>query len=309
MVYGDPSTYKSFLVMDIAFCVASGHDWNDRKVTQGDVLYLAGEGHKGIQKRMMALEEKYQCTVPDIHVSNAPTNLHDSRAVDEVLEEIASHQLKPRLIVIDTMHRNFLGDENSSKDVGILIQNLSILRDKTKATILLVHHSGHVDKGHSRGSSAIRGSLDTEFRMKKGSSGLATLICTKMKEFEEPRELCFELVPLSIRLPTSVVESTAYIQLSGSVASKKVDRNQQVLTALERAIDAKGKNASSKVVSQHPTLAGKLGVTKQDWKSEALTDYVNISKQSTKDSTFRRASKNLIDAKIVLEVDGRFYLP
>jgi RecA-family ATPase len=308
MVYGDPSTYKSFLVMDIAFCVASGHDWNDRKVAHGDVLYLAGEGHKGIQKRMMALEEKYQCSAPDIHVSKAPTNFHNSNAVDEVLKEIALYQLKPKLIVIDTMHRNFLGDENSSKDVGILIQNLSVLRDKTKAAILLVHHSGHVDKGHSRGSSAIRGSLDTEFRMKKNSDGIATLMCTKMKEFEEPVELRFELAPLSIMLPSSIVESTAYIQLTDTVVSNRIDRNQQALIALERAIDDKGRNASPKAVCQHPNLGGKKGVTKEEWRAEAYKDYANISQQSTKSATFRRASKNLIDAKVVIEVDGYFYL-
>ena len=75
MIFGAPACAKSFLAMDIAFCVAIGIDWNGNSTKQGGVIYLAGEGHNGISKRFKALESKYQTSANNLYLSEIPALL------------------------------------------------------------------------------------------------------------------------------------------------------------------------------------------------------------------------------------------
>ena len=43
-MYGPSGSFKSFLALDWACHIASGIDWDQHKVIQGAVLYVAGEG-------------------------------------------------------------------------------------------------------------------------------------------------------------------------------------------------------------------------------------------------------------------------
>jgi RecA-family ATPase len=46
-----PSSKKSFIAIDMAACVATGHAFFDRAVRKGNVLYCMAEGQAGMQKR------------------------------------------------------------------------------------------------------------------------------------------------------------------------------------------------------------------------------------------------------------------
>ena len=71
-----------------------------------------------------------------------------------------------RLIVIDTLNRNFGGaDENSTKDMTAFVSNLDLLRAEHGATILVIHHSGHTNSGRSRGSSVLYGAVDANMQV------------------------------------------------------------------------------------------------------------------------------------------------
>ena len=75
MLFGSPASGKSFIAMDIAFCIAIGNDFANKPVQQGQVVYLAGEGFNGLSKRFKALEAKYQIQTNDIYISNMPASL------------------------------------------------------------------------------------------------------------------------------------------------------------------------------------------------------------------------------------------
>ena len=47
-------TFKSFVALDMACCVAIGRPWHGRAVKQGRVLYCVGEGAAGFPKRLRA---------------------------------------------------------------------------------------------------------------------------------------------------------------------------------------------------------------------------------------------------------------
>ena len=51
MLYGSPSSGKSFSALDMGACVATGLDWHGNAVQQGGVLYFVGEGMQGVGRR------------------------------------------------------------------------------------------------------------------------------------------------------------------------------------------------------------------------------------------------------------------
>lgn len=306
MLFGEPGTYKSFLAMDLAFCVGVGIDWNGKPVEQGEVIYLAGEGRSGIQKRFRALEEKYGCAQQDVFVSSKPAELIDSRSVEQLLEIIEKEVTKPLLIIIDTMHRNFgSGDESSSRDFGVFMKHLDLIKSHTKAAILFIHHPGHGGKSHSRGSSAIRASLDAEYLLKKKGDG-AELVCTKMKEFEAPANQSFKLKQVEVKVTTGTVNS-AYLEAVGNGSpSGKPNRESQVLSILQQMIEAKGIAIPSSVTKNRPELTGKYWIKTEDWRQQAYTELAkDLPKQQSRQATFKRCKDNLIASGKVLE-DGDF---
>ena len=63
MLFGKPASAKSFIALDIAYCVAQGIDWNGYTTSQGKVVYIAGEGFNGLSKRFKALSTKYSTEI------------------------------------------------------------------------------------------------------------------------------------------------------------------------------------------------------------------------------------------------------
>lgn len=306
MIYGEPGTYKSFMAMELAFCIGHGLDWYGNATLKGDVVYLAGEGASGIQKRFAALEAKYSNTQQGIFVSSKPAEILSTNSVDEILEAIDENKCKPVLIVVDTLHRNFgEGDENSSKDVGAFIKHLDLIKEKTGAAILCIHHSGHNNSNHSRGSSAIRASLDTEYQLKTKGAGVE-LICKKMKEYEKPDFMEFILKPITINVTTGNTES-AYLELA-TLGSSKPNRSDLLIEQLQLLLTSSGKPLPTAISQAKPALQGKNAVVLQQWRKavyQALDP--DLPKTSSKQATFNRCKKELLAKGLILE-NGDFIM-
>ncbi|WP_417706513.1 AAA family ATPase [Rheinheimera aquimaris] len=307
MVFGEPGTYKSFLAMELAFCISKGLDWYGNSTFKGDVIYLAGEGFSGIQKRVTALESKYSTHQQGIYVSSKPAEIINANSVSEVLKAIDDHSIKPVLIVVDTLHRNLgEGDENSSKDIGLFIKNLDLIKTKTNAAVLCIHHSGHGDKGHSRGSSAIRASLDSEYQLKAKENGVE-LTCKKMKEFEKPDSMQFVLSTITVNSASGSVES-AFLELT-NLGSTRSSRYDQIFEILKDMINSKGQPLPSTAIQTNPSLIGKKGVLESDLRTEAYSALkTDMPKPSSQQSTYRRAINKLLNDRLIIVADNYIVL-
>lgn len=205
LVFGDPGHGKSFVAIDIASCIATGTDFHGRSTEAGPVIYLAGEGHNGLKRRIRAWELHNNQSLDDapLYVSPAPAALCDSTSALSVLaavDEIAEAHAPPALVVIDTVARNFgPGDENSTQDMGKFIQAVDGIRTRYKGcTVLLLHHTGHADKSRARGAMALKGALDAEYRMEKDGSGVVRFEATKMKDGPIPEPMAFRLCSIDL---------------------------------------------------------------------------------------------------------------
>lgn len=195
LVYGQPGHGKSFIAIDLASCVATGEPWHGNEVKKGSVFYIAGEGQNGITRRFKAWEKKNGKSLSGcpIYPSTTSIDLNNDGEVNHVIDIIKATGKKPKLIIIDTLARNYIGDENSSKDMSVFIKNIDRLRNEWGCTVLTIHHSGKDTERGARGSTALKGAIDAEYKASKNENGLITFDCQKMKDSEQPEPMYLQI--------------------------------------------------------------------------------------------------------------------
>ena len=188
VMFGEPGAGKSFIALDMACCICTGEAWQGFPVKEGAVFYIAGEGHAGIGRRLKAWSLHRGLVPENVMVSNTAVPLTDAESVKALVRTIRAMVDKygvPALIVVDTLARNFGGlDENSTKDMGVFVQHMDMLKHELQTTILVVHHTGQGDKSRARGSIALKGATDIELRVEARAGGTIALQTTKMKDSE-----------------------------------------------------------------------------------------------------------------------------
>lgn len=315
MVFAPPASAKSFLLMDLAYCISNGIDWHGHQTIQGPVVYLAGEGFSGMKRRFKALETKYGLTGGELYISNGPSHLSDVKHAEAFFGEITRVCTDPSLIVIDTLHRNFGdGDENSAKDLGRFLSTLTALTKATGASILLAHHSGHASSGRARGSSALRAAMDVEYKLEK-SGPTVTVSCTKAKEFDAGAPMCFELQEIElpgwvddegIPLTSAVLQAAAYTPPAGKPALS--DRDQKVLQALKACIEREGEPAEQGHLDANPSLLGRQCVHLDTWRQQAYQDLdTGTIKPNSISQAFLRSREKLTSEAEVIVTDDFCY--
>jgi phage/plasmid primase-like uncharacterized protein len=231
-VFGDPGGGKSFVSIDIACCVATGTSWHGHEVQKGAVFYIAGEGHNGLARRFKGWElgNGVALTGAPLFKSHRAAQLYDATEAALVAQSIKTLSAEcghiPSMIVIDTLARNMGGDENSTQDMNSFIQHLdTYLRQDYKCCVLVVHHSGAMDKDRSRGSTALKGALDAEYKCQLDSgSKTIQFESKKMKDAEMPPAKNFQITQVDLpildkhNLPVKGAYLTS-VDISGLVSS------------------------------------------------------------------------------------------
>ena len=200
MVHGPSGSGKTYVVLDWCLRIAGGMDeWCGQRVRNGPVVYLAGEGHFGLKSRIAAWKQNYGVNSLAMYLSSSGCDLNTPSGYQRVVEHIRSLPEKPVLIVVDTLHRFLLGDENSAQDAKTMLDACAALMDEFKCSVLLVHHTGLSDEHRARGSSAWRGALDIEINVMPGHPGEPFVVAQKkMKDDEEQPPVSLRLAPVVI---------------------------------------------------------------------------------------------------------------
>lgn len=269
VIFGETGTYKSFLSLDLAFCVATGNPWKGRDVKQGNVFYLAGEGFGGLARRKAAweVENKVELEEGQIHFSRCAIDVLDKKSVEHVKNEtdkLVATYGKPGFIVLDTLAANFgPGDENSSEAMMTFLRHINrYLREPYGCTVMIIHHTGHNNGGRGRGSSALRAGIDFEFGVAEDPKDkrVIEIFSTKTKDAERPAnmwlmykkvrvgwdEIKFQEInslvlvettkPVGVKRPDGMTGNLLDLAESLMDSDQKVDRGRLKLEALKRTI-------------------------------------------------------------------------
>lgn len=305
-LFAPSGTFKSFMAIAMACCVATGTDFYGRKVEQGTAFYIYGEGGKGVNRRFKAWSQHNGKGKGDgeVFMSNDMPDLLDSKAAEKLQIAISTMAIAhgmPKIIVIDTVARSFgAGDENSTKDMNIFVSNVDAIRKAYPDTVfLLVHHTGHESKGRMRGNSVLHAAQDFVFSMEE-SGGTITLKSKKTKDSEAPSPMCFEVldVELGTRRNGEPYGSAVLVQTDAPASGTKPLKgaNQIALAAFMAEVDQWG---------------GGDGMEDAVWRGAFVNLYNDPDKPKTPDAigrAYTRAKKTLIGDGHIIDNNGLYQL-
>lgn len=190
VMFGAPGAGKSMVALDMALCITQGRPWNGHETAVGPVVYIAAEGQGGVKLRVLAWNQgkRPDCSTDEwqrFKVVAEPVQLVGDDLV-ALIESIVKAVEGAKLVIVDTLARTALGlEENSAKDMGKYVHAADQLRKRTKAAVMVVHHAAKPKDEQPltiRGSSAIKGGVDTEIAVTKEPNDHVKVVCGKQKD-------------------------------------------------------------------------------------------------------------------------------
>lgn len=181
LVYGDSGTFKSFLMMDLALSLGIGRPWHGYELRRGRALYVLAENSPDTSDRVRSWREHHHVDAAEVDWITSPVNLYElGGAADRFITE---RRLDGGydLIVFDTLARSITGaDENSARDMGIVIDVCSRMQAELGAAVILVHHTGREGKSE-RGSSRLSTDPDTKLKVSRKGDRIE-VVAEKVKQ-------------------------------------------------------------------------------------------------------------------------------
>lgn len=152
LFYAAGGTGKSYCMLTIATAVANGEEIFGLKVEQMPVLYIDFENPVSVvADRIRKIGGSNNLLV--WHLDNNPPPYHfDDDDKWEIYKEF-----EPGLIIVDSLRSSHHLDENSSKDIGLLMERLKFIRGAA-STIVLIHNENKA--GGYRGSTSLSDLVD-----------------------------------------------------------------------------------------------------------------------------------------------------
>ncbi len=219
VIYGPSNCGKSFWVLDLAVCVATGVDFRDElQVDQGAVVYVALEGAFGVRNRIEAL--KREGRLPEdapLFFCFAPVSLlergHAARLAQSVKQAAAESAMPCRLVILDTLARAMAGgDENSGQDMTAAVSAIDAIRAATGAHVAVVHHCGKDEARGARGHSSLRAAVDTEIEVTRPEGEtVSTVRVTKQRDMPAGESMPFSLKTVVLGIDRRGKEITSCI--------------------------------------------------------------------------------------------------
>jgi len=175
---GNSQSGKTFQVIELAFCVATGRKYWGRDVKQGLVVYQVGEGEEGFMKRLAGyFKDRGIDDMSDLPIVVLPKKINLFTGDDDTTNLIAEakvweeyYGIPLRMIVIDTYNKATRGsNEISGQDVGKINDRLERIQSECKCAVGVVDHlsAGGRVRGHGSKTGDITNMIIVEKDEKK----------------------------------------------------------------------------------------------------------------------------------------------
>ncbi|WP_256927652.1 AAA family ATPase [Caballeronia sordidicola] len=198
-MFGPSRSGKSFLALDLCAAIAGGEVWFGKRVTRAPVTYVCLEGEAGLGKRLTAWRQHHGRGLPDgLRWITAAVDLR--RAIDrtELATAMVAQSAVNGLLVIDTLNRAAPGaDENSSSDMGDIIESCSELQRAVGGMVMVIHHTGKDGAKGLRGHSSLLASLDAAIEVSRVGTQRQWSVA-KCKDDADGVSCSFRLQPVDV---------------------------------------------------------------------------------------------------------------
>lgn len=186
----DANVGKTGVVIDLAQHLAMNQPWAEHRVAkQGPILYVCGEGFSGVANRLRAIEKHFGTLggfgVLQLDETNSLFG-NKAGAVKRIMAAVKDVEKrsgqKVTMIVLDTLSALSIGmDENSAQDAGVVLGTMRAIERKAECFVLAIHHIGKDKEKGGRGSSALRGNVDTVLTL-NSHGGIISLAIDKQRD-------------------------------------------------------------------------------------------------------------------------------
>jgi hypothetical protein len=165
IISADSGSFKSFVALELALCIATGTPFHGRDVKGGNVVYVAAEGFYTLRDRATAWLQSHGLERPqNFHILRAPVAIAEAGTVHAFADELA--KFNPALIVLDTLSQCALGlNENSNDEMARFVAGMMQLGTRSGAHVCAVHHNAKA--GGFRGASAIHANVDARISLER----------------------------------------------------------------------------------------------------------------------------------------------
>lgn len=189
-IFGESGSGKSFLTLHMAAAIVTGSDWFGRRAHPTPVTYVMLEGEGGLRNRITALEQvqgalpqdTFKCIIQPFQLTST-----------EDVQELAAVVPHGGVLFIDTLNRAApTSDENSSKEMGQILQAAKLLQSLIDGLVVVIHHTGKDPSRGMRGHSSLHAALDSAVEVVRNNNGRAWVL-RKAKEGEEGVPTPFKL--------------------------------------------------------------------------------------------------------------------
>lgn len=311
--YGPSGSGKSFLFFDMAAAIASGERWFGCRVEAAPVVYLVLEGEGGLNRRVRAWEEHKGRTLPD---ALACVVQPFALTVAQDLADMAAVVPAGAVVFIDTLNRAApTADENSSKDMGAILQAAKSLQAATGGLVVLIHHTGKDASKGLRGHSSLFAAMDAAVEVSRDGDSREWKIA-KAKDGQDGRAHPFALEALTLHVDAHGDAETSCVVLPQAVdvGTKGKKLTRQAVIAFDALHQCLARNGAKPPQSVRDYLGNGACpdkcITEKEWREAcylggiAESDAVPDSKRRS----FGRARNALLNANRVGTHDGRVWV-
>lgn len=189
-IFGPSASGKSFLAFDMAAAIAEGLPWFECRTEAAPVVYAALEGEAGFKLRAQAWEQRRTRKLPQgLRMMLQPFKLTEPQDVADLAAVVPAGAV----VVVDTLNRAApTADENSSRDMGEILEAAKTLQGLTGGLVVLVHHTGKNTAAGLRGHSSLFAALDAAIEVTREGTRRAWKVA-KAKDGQDGAEHPFAL--------------------------------------------------------------------------------------------------------------------
>lgn len=300
VIWGPPKCGKTFFVLRLGHAIARGTPIFGRRIHRCPVLYVAAEGEAGLAARIRALLHEVGEAAGLYIISQQVDLLHPFGDVENITK--AAQHMMAGVIVIDTLSRALAGgDENSPADMGMIIRNLTTIREETKAHVAIVHHgtknpNGSVPRGHS----SLIGAADCVIEVSKAEDGTRSATMTLAKDDPEGIAIGFTLRVIELGTDPDGDPITTCLAEPAEPppprATKLPDAEAKALAILFDLLSGEG--LPLPLIGGYPP--NQIGVSESRWRDECDTRRVSTAEdRKSRSKTFKRVYAALIRRQLV----------
>ncbi|CAI4032311.1 hypothetical protein DNFV4_02740 [Nitrospira tepida] len=216
LVYGEPGSLKSWLMLDLGLHIAAGTPWlghfeiPERK----RVLYIDEE----MSPRTLIRRVKRLIEGSDLETDSLPfkaLTLCGVRFTDEsvgttLLAGLATHGFSPEVVIIETMRRVLHGSENNADEVGAFWRCVDLLRKEGRSLIITHHmkkpsmHGANESVYRASGSTDVLGGSDSAFAVEKLQANKVCVTCVRARNTPEASPFYVSLHDTGPETPASM---------------------------------------------------------------------------------------------------------